>query len=76
MQVWVVWSHARQAAVLQAVHGRPPVPQAALFVPVLQVSVAESQQPSGQLAGVQTQLPFWHSVPAGQAMQATPRVPQ
>jgi hypothetical protein len=35
-----------------------------------------SQQPLGQLAGVQTQEPLRHSVPAGQAMQVTPPVPQ
>jgi hypothetical protein len=35
-----------------------------------------SQQPVGQLAGVHTHDPPWHSVPAGQAMQATPFEPQ
>jgi hypothetical protein len=38
--------------------------------------VVPSQQPLGQLVGVHTQEPFWHCVPAGQPMQATPPVPQ
>ena len=35
-----------------------------------------SQQPVEQLPGVHTHDPPWHSVPAGQAMQATPFEPQ
>jgi hypothetical protein len=38
--------------------------------------VLPSQQPFGQLAVVQTHKPFWHCVPLGQLMQATPPVPQ
>lgn len=58
----------------QATHVRPPVPQNWFEVPALQVF--PSQQPLGQLAGVQTHVPLWHSVPAGHAMQVTPPVPQ
>src|SRR5919199_470790 len=44
---------------------------------VLEVWQAPSwQQPFGQLAGVQTQVPFWHSKPAGHATQVAPPVPQ
>jgi hypothetical protein len=43
---------------------------------VLVVQVLFWQQPLGQLVGVQRQEPDWHSVPAGQAMQAMPAVPQ
>ena len=35
-----------------------------------------SQQPLGQLVGVQTQAWFLHSRPAGQGAQVTPPVPQ
>ncbi len=52
----------------------PAVPQAPLVLPGLQVLF--SQQPFGQLAVVQIQSPFWHSVPAGHWTQATPAVPQ
>ena len=52
----------------------PAVPQAVFAVPGLQVP--PSQQPLGQLAGVHTQLPFLHSVPAGQLRQAAPPAPQ
>jgi hypothetical protein len=38
--------------------------------------VRGSQQPVEQLAGVHTQVPLLHSVPAGQVMQAAPEVPQ
>jgi hypothetical protein len=55
-------------------HATPPVPQAVLLLPARQVF--PSQQPLGQLAGVQTQEPFWHSVPVGQLRHATPPVPQ
>jgi hypothetical protein len=51
----------------------PPVPQAAFVSPVLHWPF--SQQPE-QLTVVQIQEPFWHSVPVGQATQATPPVPQ
>ena len=54
----------------------PPVPQAVLVLPALQVWVASSQQPLGQLAGVHTQLPLEHVVPAGQVTQTAPPVPQ
>ena len=50
------------------------MPHSWLLVPGRQVF--PSQHPLGQLAGVQTQVPFWHSVPAGQAMQIAPAVPQ
>jgi hypothetical protein len=33
-----------------------------------------SQQPLGQLAGVQTQEPFWHSVPGGQTLPHAPQL--
>ena len=52
----------------------PFVPQAALVFPVWQTPFW--QQPEGQLADVQTQDPPWHSVPAGQVIQAVPAVPQ
>jgi len=52
----------------------PLLPQAVFDVPGLQV--LSSQQPFGQLAGVQRQEPPWHSSPSGQAMQTTPPVPQ
>jgi hypothetical protein len=53
----------------------PLSPQAPLAVPALHWLF--SQQPFGQLAGVQTQLlSAPHSVPAGQLMQATPPDPQ
>ena len=35
-----------------------------------------SQHPFGQLAVVQTHVPFWHSVPAGHATQVVPFEPQ
>jgi hypothetical protein len=38
--------------------------------------VDASQQPLEQLAVVHTQVPFWHSEPAGQLTQITPPVPQ
>jgi hypothetical protein len=40
------------------------------------LQVLSLQQPLGQLVGVHTQAPFWHSKPAGQLTQATPPVPQ
>jgi hypothetical protein len=52
----------------------PPVPQCWLLL-VWQVLAA--QQPLGQLAGVQTQVPPWHSrfaVP--QSTHSVPAVPQ
>ncbi len=55
----------------------PPVPQALLAVPGLQVWVVASQQPFGQVAVVQTQVPFWHSrFAAVQSTQTLPAVPQ
>jgi hypothetical protein len=56
-------------------HATPLVPQASLLVPALHVWVAASQHPVGQLAGVQTHDPSWHSVPAGHPMQVRPAVP-
>ena len=50
------------------------LPQAAFVLPALQVPF--SQQPCGQLVGVHTHVPPWHSRPAGQATQATPPLPQ
>jgi hypothetical protein len=52
----------------------PLSPQAVFAVPGLHWLF--SQQPLGQLAGVHTHEPFWHTVPLGQATQATPLVPQ
>ena len=34
------------------------------------------QHPFGQLPGVHTQVPFWHSVFGGHVMHAAPEVPQ
>jgi hypothetical protein len=50
------------------------VPQAAFVLPALQM--LPSQQPPGQLAGVQTQEPFWHCVPLGHVTQTPPPAPQ
>jgi hypothetical protein len=52
------------------------VPQAELVVPCWQTPFW--QQPLAQLVGPHTltQLPFWHVVPAGQATQVTPLLPQ
>jgi hypothetical protein len=52
-------------------HATPPVPQAALALPVLHSPFW--QQPLGQLAVVQPQTPFRHAVPAG---HTTPQRPQ
>jgi hypothetical protein len=59
----------------QATQVTPPVPQNWFEVPALQV--LPSQQPLGQLAGVQTQVPLWHSrFAAPQFTHGVPPVPQ
>jgi hypothetical protein len=66
--------------VRQLMHVAPPVPQNWLELPWRHVVdgpplTPASQQPA-QLAVVQTHDPLTHVVPVGQAMQATPFVPQ
>ena len=51
----------------------PPVPQCWLLL-VWQTPFW--QQPLGQLAGVHTQLPAWHSSPAAHWTQVRPLLPQ